>query len=234
MDMNKKSELSFSADNCENEKCEGGTAKRGLFSVSPTSQVRFAPGNLAEEGRSFVVHQWEYGGYFGWGTGNNPNNTSKDWRDYPSFYDWGKHIEGSWRTLTIDEWRYLLTNRTHAISKYGSGTVNGVHGLILLPDYWLLPTGCMFNAGMNGWEGNIYTLTQWQQMEEACAVFLPAAGGRWGTHVDHMYIYGDYWSSTPCSGYYAYHISSLAYKLEAVNSRNRVCGRAVRLVRLDD
>ena len=50
----------------------------GLFSVSDSLQVSFAPGNLAEGGRSFVPHQYELGGYFGWGTGNHPDDTSED------------------------------------------------------------------------------------------------------------------------------------------------------------
>ena len=39
----------------------GNKDNKGLFSVSATKQVEFAPGNLAEDGRSFVAHQWEYG-----------------------------------------------------------------------------------------------------------------------------------------------------------------------------
>ncbi len=229
--MNKKLGLSFFADTCEKEKCEGGVLIRGLFSVGPTSQVRFAPSNLAEDGRSFVSHQWEYGGYFGWGTGNNPSKISTDYLDYSEFDDWGSYIESGWRTLSRDEWFYIINQRENAFSKVAAGTVNGVHGLILLPDGCSLPTGCTFNAGMNGWEGNIYTLTQWLQMEEACAVFLPAAGSRGGSNVYDEGDLGYYWSSTP---YDAYHACNLFFNNDILfewNNNNPACGFPVRLVR---
>ena len=58
---------------CKNS---AGQDEKGLFSVSATKKVMFAPGNLAEEGHKFVTHQWEYGWLFGWGTGNRPADTS--------------------------------------------------------------------------------------------------------------------------------------------------------------
>ena len=59
-------------------------------------------------------------------------------------YDWGDSIEGGWRTLTKDEWLWVLYGRTDAFNKLTRGTVNGVHGLILLSGKWTLPEGCSF------------------------------------------------------------------------------------------
>ena len=39
-------------------------------------------------------------------------------------------LPGYWRTLTSDEWRYLLTQRTNAANLKSIGTVNGVRGCI--------------------------------------------------------------------------------------------------------
>ena len=94
----------------------------------------FAPGNLSEDGHGFVEHQWEYGGLFGWGTGDRPTDTTDDWHSYVRFVDWGKNVEGGWRTLTADEWHYLLFERKDAEDKRSVGTVDGRHGLLLLPD----------------------------------------------------------------------------------------------------
>ena len=196
-----------------------GTCSDGsLFSVAENKLVEFAPGNLAEGGRTFVAHQWEFGGYFGWGTGNNPNNMSHDFDDYQTFYDWGDYLVGGWRTLSIPEWHYVLFDRENADQKYGSSTVNGVKGLVLLPDTFMMPPGCTLNAGMGGWNGwnrNIYDANKWQMMEERGAVFLPLAGARvdgnnpTGNGFDAGV--GCYWSSSTRSdliGHYSYEWSA--------------------------
>ena len=75
---------------------------------------------------------------FGWSTSatNFGVSTSKDDNDYSgSFVDWGINKIGSdapntWRTLTDDEWEYLLNNRNNASSLRGVAQVNGVNGLI--------------------------------------------------------------------------------------------------------
>ena len=149
---------------------------------------------------------------FGWGTGSNPTLSSSNQEDYGTFVDWGCNaiINGGntanrWRTLTQAEWDYLLNTRTDASSKRGTGNINGVGGLIILPDSWTLPSECSFTSGFAtdnpnnypDWTHNSYTLAQWAQMEAAGAVFLPAAGFRLGTNVYYVGDYGGYWSSTP-------------------------------------
>ena len=115
-----------------------------LFSVSADMQVEFAPGNLAEGGKEFVARQWYPGWLFGWGTGDGPADTVDDMQAYVHFVDWGDYVEGDWRTLTAEEWNYLLFERTEAGEKRAVGTVNGMHGLLLLPDKWefVCRSGC--------------------------------------------------------------------------------------------
>ena len=84
---------------CASDLSDGGGM---TFSVSEDKQVVFAPGNLAEDGRSFVEHQWEYGGLFGWGTGDRPADTTDKWEDFVRFVDWGNFVAGGWRTRTAD------------------------------------------------------------------------------------------------------------------------------------
>ena len=183
---------------------------------------------------------------FGWGTSGwnsgavcyQPWSTSETFSDYypggsstnslTGVYaeaDWAYHNAISnggnaahlWRTLTSDEWDYLFNTRTNASSKRGTGNINGVGGLIILPDSWTLPSGCSFTSGFvtsesevvfdghtytyhPNWTLNSYTLAQWGQMETAGAVFLPAAGGRAGTSAEDEGRYGAYWSSTLTGG----------------------------------
>ena len=70
------------------------------------------------------------------------------------------------------EWDYLLTKRPDAWLLRTMGQVNGVQGLVVLPDNWL-------KRGFDTLHfSTIYLFTpeQWQVMERAGAVFLPAAG----------------------------------------------------------
>ena len=198
-------------------------AGNGLFSVGENKQVHFSTGNLqykpnTDTWRSAECQYHYVGGknanvdpsydgwidLFGWGTGNHPCDTSQDNANYATFEDWGNNVGEGWRTLTIEEWHYVLFDREDANAKYAIGTIDNVyHGLILLPDDWTLPEGCEFVPGCNGWEGNLYSVTQWQRMEAEGAIFLPATGRRIGREVELLNIggYGFYWSSTPSQNF---------------------------------
>ena len=179
--------------------CSGGLHEQDgvfLFSVGEGRQVVFAEGNLAEGGCGFVDKQWEYGGLFGWGTGDRPQDTTDSWQAYTQFVEWGDIVGGGWRTLTAEEWKYLLFEREGAAEKRAVGTVNGVHGLLVLPDEWELPAGCRLTFGAKGWDENSYEENQWEKMENAGAVLLPAAGFRWGGVGYAEDCEGLYWSKT--------------------------------------
>ncbi len=194
------------------------------FFVSETKQVCFATGNLQYHCKNkewrFAPKQYDYIGYdnvnisddydgyidlFGCGTGDNPTLVSQTNRDYVPFSEWGSKIDDAniWRTLTKDEWYYLIYYRDNASEKYGVAEVAGISGLILLPDAWKLPSGISFNAGVTSKEAvehfkskNNYSADEWHIMESLGAVFLPAAGSRLETLVDGFDYYGTYWSSS--------------------------------------
>lgn len=117
-----------------------------------------------------------------------------DW-GYNAISNGGNTENSGWRTLTKDEWNYMLTARPKASKLFGQGQVAGMNGLIILPDDWMLPSGFSFISGLSHWK-NSYTAEQWQKMELAGAVFLPAAGMREGTKLLHIMGSGNYWSST--------------------------------------
>lgn len=207
------------------------------FSVSDSKQIVFSSGNLQyhplnNEWR-FASNQTNYIGkdnenialnydgwidLFGWGTGTNPTNTSTNLDDYQNFTDWGVNKIGNdkpntWRTLTYDEWYYILHIRTYARSLQGVAQVDGVNGFILLPDnYWDAPTSVTFKYGyQSDWREEDYashqtfTKEQWTLLEGTGAVFLPAAGYRtysgWDDDPNPIYVGsvqagGGYWSAT--------------------------------------
>ena len=230
------------------------------FSVSVTKTVTFSSGNLqyhpANDEWRFAPNQTDYVGeananisstyngwidLFGWGTGNNPTNASTDYNDYPTFVDWGVNQIGSyapntWRTLTYNEWDYILNNRTNASNLKGVAQVNGVNGLILLPDAWQCPNGVTFKSGFHSSFGEEYyatyqsfSVSDWSKLEASGAVFFPAAGGRCGSDVDDVQDGGFCWSATESGSYDANYLlfcSNGAY----MNDNYRLIGFSVRLV----
>ena len=207
------------------------------FSISATNQVTFSPGNLqyhpANDEWRFATSQTEYMGsdnsyisstyngwidLFGWSTSATyfGVSTSTDYDDYyGSFVDWGTNKIGNdapntWRTLTYDEWNYLRNGRPNASSLRGVAQVNGVNGLIFLPDNWTCPEGVTFKSGFHSSSGvdyyaayQTFTAEQWAKLEAAGAIFLPAAGFRYGSNVGDVQHYGFYWSATEYSSDYA-------------------------------
>ena len=108
-----------------------------------------------------------------------------------------------WHVLTESEWTYLLVTRDEgraaADQRNGIGTVAGEHGLIIIPDNWIQPSGvpALTGGSSEGWNTNIYDATKWAAMADAGAVFLPAAGySTDGTTAVDPEKDGTYWSST--------------------------------------
>ena len=188
---------------------------------------------------------------FGWSgsTGTAPwgISTSQNSDDYAGdFVDWGTNIGNgtTYRTLTKDEWYYLLNTRTNADNLIGVARINlnsdgteYANGLILLPDDWTAPADVAFKSGFSS-EYSIqayadyqtFTLDQWQKLEAAGAVFLPASGGRYGSDMNDVQNYGYYWSATADDSYIAY---SLNFDSNGASTRYddlRYYGLAVRLV----
>jgi hypothetical protein len=137
--------------------------------------------------------------------GNNKNNNltgeyaKADWAMYNQI---GNDPAGTWRTLTYEEWEYMLNKRPDYAQLRGLATVNEVPGCVLLPDNWSLPAGMSFVANFqSSFSDNVYKDAEWQKMEAAGAVFLPISGSRGGTSVGFR-EFAFYWSTTPHSYYY--------------------------------
>ncbi len=201
----------------------------GNFSVSPKKQVKFAPGNLqytqSTQTWSFADRQYEMLGaanvadgaladridLFGWsgstGTAKWGISFSGDDAAYSGdFADWGQNIGNgtTWRTLTKDEWAYMIDTRANASTLMGVARIQiseseYANGLILLPDNWDAPAGVTFKSGFvsDEYDHQTFTLAEWQKFEQSGAVFLPASGYRLRSYVNNWQNDGYYWSATP-------------------------------------
>lgn len=237
---------------------KNGAVANGVFSVGEGKQVKFSRGNLQYQASTntwrFAENQYDYIGednknisatytgwidLFGWGTGNNPTNASKNNEDYSTFVDWGtnKITNGGnkanmWRTLSKEEWTYLFEGRAHASHLYGLATIKTLssktYGIVIMPDNWVAST-LPFYEGMKGWNNNEYTLDEWNELQKLGAVFLPASGYRYGTGVDDVGSGGRYWSSTPYDEDDAYGVYFIDSRLNPQRDLDRSYGRSVRL-----
>ena len=152
----------------------GATAPKGVFSVGPGVYATLGNENYSEGSKCFFT-----------------------------FEDVQAISEEGWHVLDKDEWTYLLVTRDEgrapADQRNGIGTVDGKHGLIIIPDNWIQPSGVPALTGgvSEGWNTNSYDATQWTAMAAAGAVFLPAAGYSMdGTTAEDPEKDGTYWSST--------------------------------------
>ena len=156
--------------------------------------------------------------------------------------DWGYNAisnggneENLWRTLTIEEWDYILEKRTTASGiRFAKANVDGIWGLLLLPDDWD-STKCRlrkYNDDDADYKVNNLTEPFWSKMAEAQgAVFLPAAGIRDFDYVGLVGKYGLYWSSSclnPKEALDIYFSNSFFYHSITTD---KCSGRSVRLVR---
>ena len=231
------------------------------FAISDNSYVCFSPGNLqyhiATDTWRFADYQYDYVAaditdttytgwidLFGWGTGNNPTNVEDA---NSKFTDWGTNAIGmdaanTWRTLTIDEWLYLFQHTRWTLAR-----VNGTLGFMLLPDSFETPVGLSVsilgdgnltdaskNYSESDYSTNIYNSDEFVLLESAGAIFLPAAGARYGTTLSACGQKGVYWTATTGTSKAAARYMSFnsTKALVSVNSHaGRKYGYSVRLVR---
>ena len=185
---------------------------------------------------------------FGWGT-TGQTNCSDPWessieeRQYAinsnrmnnmdASHDWGANtISGTtgWRTPVRSEWEYLINDRPDAADKKAAAVVNGIRGLLLLPDYWILPANCTFTTS----DTNRYNSAQWTQMQRHGALFLPAGGQRDGTAIALYNQQGWYWTSQVSTEYTCNVLRVLNMGNPGVVKNvtaNRTFGCSVRLVK---
>lgn len=237
--------------NLEEKAHQQSSSSKGEFSVSSNCKVIFAKGNLQYQASKkmwrIAPNPWDvigeansnisstYNGWidlFGWGTGDDPTKATENNLDYSNFTDWGPKYKRGWRTLTKDEWEYLLDKRTTTSSeRYAKAKVNNVCGVILLPDNWSKSTYSLNNTNNSGanYASNSINASTWNNtFSPAGAVFLPAGGYRDGTSVVYVSSACMYSTASFNSSKYAWYMYFISKGF--IHCHNRYTGRSVRLV----
>ena len=171
----------------------------------------------------------DYGDYFAWGETEPKEDYS--WSTY-------KYCEGSYTTLTkycrksdygyngfTDTLTELLPEDDAATANWGSE--------------WKMP----YQEQLEELVNDRYTTTEWTTQNgvygrkitsksNGNSIFLPAAGYRYGTSLDNVGSYGDYWSRSLHSSYssYAYYLYFSSSNV-GTSGNFRYYGRSVRPVR---
>ena len=188
-------------------------------------------------------------GVFNWSNSNSASGNGQfgwpglHWR-FPSespsaydqgteFYDWGEayimdakgtvYPPKTWRTLSLDEWNYLLNGRGEKYRKWVK--VNGKNGIIILPDG--------SNINLNSYSNINYST--WKNLEQQGAAFLVAAdagielNGGWYTWHENNSCW--YWTSTNTSIDQAHHVDSDSPGISANGNSGQGNKMNVRLVK---
>ena len=202
-------------------------ALKGEFSVSATKTVYFSKGNMYWDGDSFEFEANQYDSQSIWNTSHvshfywSKNASVAYAKEYSEsgttktdvFFTNEEQetakagftvngVAGKYRTLSDDEWIYLVRNRTmtNGGSRYENLTSSGItiegvtfDGIVLFPDDF---------TDQETWKTKY---TTWEALNSAGLVFLPAAGYRSGSEFTFTTVYsggykiGYYWTSTPNS-----------------------------------
>lgn len=167
-------------------------------------------------------------------------------------FDWGVHNAisgypaGEWRTLTANEWKYLLTTRSG--NRYAGVYVNSVQGILIYPDSYTWPSSITAPQKTNeipdkNWPS--YTTNQWNTLKAAGFVFLPYAGyrettvknnkpGDQGTTITISYTGSSFYYRTATSASYVYingkNLTVVGAAKPGETSSYEARGMAVRLV----
>lgn len=186
---------------------------------------------------------------FGWGTSGNANSMPYCSEMDPSLYatsvnmlvgnsyDWGvsneilnAEVSWIWRTLTVDEWNYLLEGRSNASQLKSYATVMGHQGLLLLPDEWICPANVSVVPSAQSYATNNYDKSAWIYLQANGAVFLPATGWRMGTTVQYPEE-GYYWTAVGGGSEMAMYLSFRSGHSVTLTFGQRYLGCGVRLVK---
>ncbi len=185
------------------------TIDNALFSVG-ARKVHFSMGNLKKNGDNWKFNANQYtsteSDLFPWSTADSTT------------------VSG-WNLLSSAEWAYLLDTTSRSAIRFVKACVNSVNGLIIFPDNYRHPIDqALVNVNDKGtnFDVNTFTTSQWESMEAAGAIFLPAVQNGGGQ--------GHYWSSTEGTSGNAKRLYFSASELTTAVEEAKTNGCSVRLV----
>ena len=203
-----------------------------------TAGVRNPDGVYGADETQTAYYPWAYSTdntVYGPSLGTLPALTSWMGQDCEPYCEWGRNsnletwLGEGWRTLSKEEWEYLLGS---AEDRFYKACVDGYNGLILFPDNYSVDYDIFDSSRINAPSASfIYVDESISSITEDGLVFLPACGLREGVEVSEVDSMGAYWSSTPAED------SEDAYALSfdgdglTLERFGRGLGISVRLVR---
>lgn len=227
-----------------------------------TSWINYNPWSYDMTDRSATYANNKYG----YGPEDNINTAypNGDWGYYNTtggrhIYQYGGNsaLDGTWRTLTVKEWRHLLANRPNETYTartcdhiFAKAVVGDMAGLIIFPDEFSVPAGIVINNENINFEetspgsgtykdfpysDNTYTPLQWNKIEAAGAVFLPCAGVRSQRTSDATWVgsvgeQGQYWASSGGTTGYVQGMNITIKFVDYTSNLGKYYGKSVRLV----
>ncbi len=177
--------------------------------------------------------------YYAYGSNSKNLYDAKDDGTMRGQADWGYNAISNggnaenigWRTLTKEEWAYIINSRSGDY-RYAKGTVHNKNGFIIFPDGFTLPEGISItNANTSDAGYTSYSDDDWAALETNGCVFLPATGMRNRTSVYETGSVGNYWSSSYMNNDRVYNIRFDGSSLKIENDGDRQNGFPVRLVK---
>lgn len=170
--------------------CADGISRLGTWRFAPEQHMVSLRDNL---NRSATYDGWidlfAYGasGYNGfepydrkgtrdslsYATIGNVTNTFYDFGVFNAIEN-GGNAAGIWRMIQLSEWKYIIKQRQNASSLRAHAIIEGIHGVILLPDSCDLNNlRSIANFATEDNDMNEYSLDEWHKIEALGAVFLP-------------------------------------------------------------
>ena len=215
----------------------------GEYGATPT-QTAYQPWDFVNNKYAYGPAEEAFGGATSWrGT------------DVEAYCEWGMNPEfvaiygEGWRTLSYEEWRYLLFDRSASTvdgvsnARFCKGTYQGYEGLFVFSDTFGSDTPNPFLSDFAGapinQEGAAFdsVVIEFSENENYSTryyglVFLPVNALREGNELGY-YSYGTYWSSTPLGDDDAYGMSfDPDYVMRGKDCElGRCLGLSVRLVK---
>lgn len=188
------------------------------FSFGSNKRAFFSNCNYIN-GKYGDYEQWTYNGKTSSTEDIWPPQDLFTWTEMDQNFQGAGNFQGS--VPSANGWWYLFKERKNADERFTLATIHvddwwrdekDIHGLIILPDEWQTPDnvtlktakdlGLAWNEANNAYEAassfdgyakNVFNnTTEWWALEEAGAVFLPAAG----TNAGSVNSSGFYWSSS--------------------------------------
>ena len=179
--------------------------------------------------------QYDNANYYAYGDKTlnlNDGNGQADW-GYNAIRNGGDKENIGWRSLTYTECSYIFyTRSTPSGVRFVKAQINGINGLLLLPDDWSTEYYTLNypNQGNKNYNVNVISLDNWNNaVEPHGAVFLPVTGLLTGTSMAYATTTGCYRLATHSTDGYSYSIRINTANGD-IQSLVRSQGHSVRLV----